>query len=74
MKRLYEQDLADEETDLDRHAFDYMRFWRYRVPITVSHLQRSLQEFIAKNGKSTCQILQKFLDKVCLFISVSDDS
>ena len=74
LKRLYEQDLADEETELERHAFDYVRFWRYRVPITVSHVQRSLYEFVAKKGKSTCQILQKFLDKVCFFMPVLDHS
>jgi len=63
-KRLYEQDLDEDSTGPKRHAFDYVRFWRYRVPITVFHLQCSLQGFIAKKGKSTCQILQKFLDKV----------
>ena len=70
-KRLYEQDLDEDSTGPKRHAFDYVRFWRYRVPITVFHLQCSLQGFIAKKGKSTCQILQKFLDKVCLFLHLT---
>ena len=65
LKRLYEKDITEDEIDLDQHAFEFVRFWRYRIPITVSHLRCSLQEFIAGKGESTCQVLQKFLEKVC---------
>lgn len=62
---------GQDEDDLDRHAFDYSRFWRYRVPITATHLKYSLQEFIVKSvAKSVCAILQAFLEKVFIFGSL----
>ena len=67
IRRLYELDVNEGEDDLERHAFDYVRFWRYRIPITVTHLQSSLNEFMAKKRKSTCQILKNFLEKVFYF-------
>ena len=71
LKLLLEENLTGDESDLDQHPFDYHQFWRYRIPITVSHLRCSLQEFLATEGKSTCQMLQKFLDKVSFFNCVN---
>ena len=65
MRHLYELDIEEDERDLGRPAFDYVRFWRYRTPVTVTDLKFSLNEFTAKKGKMLCKILQEFLDKVC---------
>lgn len=64
MRHLYELDIEEDEGDLGRPAFDYVRFWRFRTPVTVTDLKFSLNEFTAKKGKMLCNILKEFLDKV----------
>ena len=65
MRHLYELDTEQDKTSLDLPAYEYQSFWRYRVPITVEHLNISLNEFTTRKSKGICNILQEFLNQVC---------